>query len=205
MGLGLLYTIAGFMGTIILGLFVYFIINLIKEREEPANQSWIFTYGSQYSNGHTLGRIENLEIGETRTKISFYPRDINYIKELKKDKKFKIKPEVVFFDNKQIEPIAEGSLSMYSNIIFAYPNRVEDLPLAFRKTRHGQKIAEVITENNKLTDDSELYQSRIENLKKVALQVFGGELFTHYVAKSEELIKGMENKEPVVVTQKEEK
>jgi len=190
--LGLFYTLVVIMGLMVLGLFIYWIINLVKEKGEPANEAWILTYGSQYSHGHALGRISNIEIGETKTKISFYGRDINYIKEANKDKKFKVSEETVFFDNKQIEPIAEGSLSMHSNMIFAYPNRIEDLPLSFRKTRHGQAIANIITENNKLTDNSELYQARIENLNKIALQTFGGGMMINYVEKQKELMKDSE-------------
>ena len=48
---------------------------------------------------------------------------------------------------------------------------------------------EIISENNKLSDESELYNARINHIKKMGLQLAGGELAEKYVEISQEILK----------------
>ena len=59
---------------------------------------------------------------------------------------------------------------------------------------------DIIQENNKLKDESELMQMRMKNLKKIASKDYGGEIFTNYVEVSEEILKDKGD-----LTKKEEK
>jgi len=189
MNLLFLYIIAGVMGLICLVALSFFIVMRFREREEPENQQIFENYMPQYSEGHTDGIIESIEFGEERIKIIFYPRDINYIKELNKDKSFKIKSYTIFYDKKQVIPLP--IFSGHRAKIKAFPHRIDLLPEGLIETKYGKKIIEMINDNNELKDESSLLQMRLDNLQKIAKQTFGGEIYSNYVEKTKEQMKDL--------------
>jgi len=189
MNLIFLYIIAGIMALLCLIAIGFYILNRFREMEEPENEIIIEHYMPQYSGGHTDGVVQSMEIGEKRIKIVFLPRDINYIKEFKIDKKLTIKPYTLFFDKRQVDSLPQGDLSMHRNKLKAYPNDITLLPEELKRKRIGKMIMKMIDENNKLSDESELMQKRMDNLRRIASQTFGGEIFVKYSDKMKDLMK----------------
>ena len=105
MNLTFLYWVAGLFAVITMIGVAYILYNRFKELEEPVNETIIENYMPQYSGGHTDGVVSEMEIGEERVKIVFYPRDINYIKELNKDKRFRVRQYILFYDKRLVEQI----------------------------------------------------------------------------------------------------
>ena len=48
---------------------------------------------------------------------------------------------------------------------------------------------EIISENNKLSDESELYNARIKHVQKMGLELASGKLAEKYVEISQEILK----------------
>lgn len=180
MNLSLLYWGAGILVVINVMIFGYFLYRRYKAREEPENQAIFEHFMPQYSQGYTDGIIDEIKFGEKRTMITFWPRDINYIKELKKDK-MEIKPITMFFDKKQV--ISLPYVSGHRFKIKAFPDDPDLLPEDIKQTKYGHLLMRMITENNLLTDESKLLKIRLHNLQVVAKQTIGGQIFTDYMDK----------------------
>ena len=169
--------------------FGFFMYLKYREGEEPENAPIIENYMPQYSEGHTDGIVSDLQIGEKRIRVEMYSRDINYIKEMSKDKHFKLKPFIIFYDKKQVDVYGIGGFSTHRVKIKAYPQNVELLPEEV-KQKHPE-IMDKINKNAQLTDESVLLQQRLSNLQKIASQTFGGEIFIKYVEKTQEQMKDL--------------
>lgn len=195
-----IYLFSGIMFFIAVVILIFFLYNKYQEGKKPENQTILEHYMPQYSNGHTDGIVQSIEIGEKRIKIVLLPRDINYIRELNKNKFFKIKPYVLFFDKKQVDPFPEGSLSMHRNKLKAYPNDISLLPEPFKHTRFGKAVMGIINTNNELKDESELMQQRMLRLKNVSKNTYGGEIFTDFAEITKQIIKDKND-----LTKKEDK
>lgn len=195
MALGFLQILAGAFFLLTLGGIGFIIYNKIREREEPENQIIIENYLPQFADGHTDGIVSDMKFSEDKIMIEFYPRDINYIRELNKDKKFKIKPYKIYYDKRQVVP-----LPMFSSHRFklkAFPHRVDLFPEGLKNTSFGQTMMYMINERNKLGDESKLLQERLKNMNEIAKQTFGGEIYTDFVIKTEEQRKQLAENIPV--------
>lgn len=202
MNLIFLYWIIGIMASIVVGTLFYFIYSKQKEKQEPENQPILENYLPQYSDGHTDGIVDEIKIGEKRIGISFYPRDINYIRELKKNKHFKIKRYTIFYDKNQIDFIPQGTFSMHRNKIKGYPSDISLLPDYLKDTPQGKIIMQTIEKNNELKDESELMSKRMIALKKVAEETYGGEIFMKHIETTKEILK---DKDTIVKRETEHK
>jgi len=178
--------VAGIMVAFLIALVVYILVNRLRNVDEPENETIIENYMPQYSRGYSEGIIKEMELGEKRVKIVFNPRDINYIRELKDNKSVNIEPVTIYFDKRQIIPI---NISSHRNKIKCFPDDIDLLPEQLKETRFGKKIMEIISENNKLSDESELYNARINHVQKMGLELASGKLAEKYVEISQEILK----------------
>ena len=184
--LNFLYIIAGIMCAFLIAGIVYILINRVRNEDEPENETMIENYMPQYSNGYSEGIVKEMEFGEERVKIVFNPRDINYIRELRDNKNVNVEPITLYFNKRQIIPI---NISSHRNKIKCFPDDIDLLPEQLKETRFGKKIMEIITENNKLNDESELYNARIKHVQKMGLELASGKLAEKYVEISQEILK----------------
>ena len=182
--LNFLYIIAGIMCAFLIAGIVYILVNRVRNADEPENETIIENYMPQYSNGYSEGIVKEMEFGEERVKIIFHPRDINYIRELKENNI--LEPITLYFNKRQIIPI---NISSHRNKIKCFPDDIDLLPEQLKETRFGKKIMEIITENNKLNDESELYNARIKHVQKMGLELASGKLAEKYVEISQEILK----------------
>jgi len=182
--LSFLYIIAGIMCAFLIAGIVYILVNRVRNADEPENETIIENYMPQYANGYSEGIVKEMEFGEERVKIVFNPRDINYIRELKENNI--LEPITLYFNKRQIIPI---NISSHRNKIKCFPDDIDLLPEQLKETRFGKKIMEIITENNKLNDESELYNARIKHVQKMGLELASGKLAEKYVEISQEILK----------------
>jgi len=190
MALGLIYFAVSVVAVLTLVAFGYFVYIKYKSREEPENQPLLENYMPQYSEGSVLGVVSDLKLSETRAKISFYPRDIDYIK-LQKEKT-KIKEYTIFCDKAQIQFFPKGAFSQHRDLIKIYPSNPDMLPETIKNTPQGKVIMKMIEENNQVKDQTELNQIRMESLKRFAKETYGGGIFEDYGHKTKKVIEGID-------------
>jgi len=182
--------IAGFLILILIGIitFAYFVYFNKRNEEDPMNAPEFENFMPQYSEGHASGVVKDIQIFEKRIRIDFYPRDINYIKEITNNEDdFTPKVYSVFFDRKQVEIYSQGSFSMHITKIKGYPSDISLLPEEVKEK--CPEILHKINKNNELKDESNLMQQRMMNLQKVSEEVAGGKIFTKTVSKYNEILK----------------
>jgi len=183
-----LYIIAGLLFSIIVAGVIYFIVNKTRNIGDPENEPIIHNFLLMYA-PFREGNVKDIKVGENRVKIKFFPRDIDYIK-ANNDEEYKklLKEYTIYYDKRQLE-IESGDASPNRIIIKAYPNDPSLLTEGLKNTTEGKAIMNKISENNQLSDESELMQQRMNKLKEVASKDFGGEIFTNYVEMSQEILK----------------
>lgn len=167
--------------------FAYFVYFNKRNEEDPMNAPRFENFMPQYSEGHSEGVIKDIKIFDKRIRIDFYPRDINYIKEINENDDFKPKFYTVFFDKKQVDFYSQGGFSTHLTKIKAYPNDINQLPEEVKQKY--PEIAYRINKNNEIKDESALLNQRMTKLNEISKEVAGGEIFTKTVSKYNEILK----------------
>jgi hypothetical protein len=167
MGLGFFYFIGWTLLISFVGLAIYLIWLYMKDKEDPENQSILINYMPQYTHGFCLGLIDSIETSEGISKITFFPRDLNYIRLAKKDKNIVIKPQVLFVQNKCLEHLPAGSLSGYRNIVVAYPPIMEEIPEKLKESKAGLTMMAMVGKIEEDINSEKLYRKIINSQTKI--------------------------------------
>lgn len=168
----IIYVLIGFLFFILLGLTVWFFIEKFKDKDDPSDDTFFINCMPQYSNGHKFGIIDEIIEGDKRIGIKFYPRDIDYVKLLRGNKKqLIIEPEIVFFEKERLINIPKGTWSSHRNEIWGFPPSSEQLPIFFKSSEMGMKMVEFLEKENKKKDIKEILidkdKSNVEFLKEI--------------------------------------
>lgn len=185
MPLDFLYWVAGIMALFFIALGVYKFIQERKELGIPPNAPTLINFMPHQSEGHAEGKIIGMKLGEKRIKITFIATDENELKE-EEEKKF-FKKYIIYYDKRQVIPLAESELSNHNQMVFAYPSNPNHLPDGIKQK--NPEIALAITKRNEMDDENTLLQKRIENLSKIAKKTVGGDMFTDYLSYEKGFIK----------------
>lgn len=167
MGLGFFYFIGWTLIISFLGLAIYIIYLYAKDKEDPENQSILINFMPQYTNGFAMGLIDSIQTAKGITKITFFPRDLNYIRLAKKDKQIVIKPQILFALNKCVEFVPCGSLSAFRNIVIVYPPRIEEIPEKLKENKSGQMMMSMIGNIEEKTIAESVYRKIITSQSKL--------------------------------------
>jgi hypothetical protein len=167
MGLGFFYFIGWTLLLSFLGLAIYLIYSSTRDKEDPENQSILFNYTPQYAHGFCLGLIDSIETASGVTKITFFPRDLNYIRLAKKDKNLIIKPQVLFASNKCVDYLPTGSLSSFRNIVIVYPQRIEEIPEKVKESKSGLAIMRMVGKTEEDINAESFYRKIINSQAKI--------------------------------------
>lgn len=187
MGLGFLYFISWVFLLSIIGLAVYFIWSSNREKEDPENQSILINFMPQYAHGFSLGLIDNIETAKGITKITFFPRDLNYIRLSKKDKNVIIKPQILFAQNKCVDYLPCGGLSSYRNMVVVYPPRIEEIPEKLKESKIGLSILSMIGKVEEDTIAESVYRKIIKGQSEILDKSMPDKLAQDYIERQQEL------------------
>lgn len=188
MNLKFLGFMALLIGVVIIGLLIYFFRLIFKERDEPEDAPLHECNMPQYSNGHVRGITENMEFGDERVKIKFWPRDIKYIKW--KKKLGLIKPITVIYDKKFFESFAEGEYSAHRQITVGYPTDSTLLPEGLKNRITGKAMMQLISEKRKESDEIDHLKKINENQNKIMKEYENNEMAMKF---KEDAIKSIED------------
>lgn len=159
----------GFMslliGLVVIGLLIFLFRLIFKDKDEPSDAPLHECNMPQYSQGYVRGVVEDIEFGDERVKVTFFPRDIRYRK-LKKAIGI-LKPITVFYDKKLFESFAEGEYSAHRQITIGYPSDPSLIPEGLKNKITGKAMMQLIT--NKIEESNEIEHLRHinKNLSKI--------------------------------------
>ena len=138
-----------------------------RQKEDPENQSIIVNFMSQYTNGYCLGTVDEIKSSEHLTRFTYYPRDLNYIRMSKQDKKIILKPQRLYALNKCIDYIPLGGLSSHRHLIFVYPPNIDEIPERIKRSLFGSALMSSIGELQEENRESVIYKKQIDSLINV--------------------------------------
>jgi hypothetical protein len=187
---------------IIIGLVIYLFRKIYADKEDPEDSSILENYMPQYAEGYTDGVIDTEEMGDERVKITFYPRDIDYIR-LKK-KLGIIKPLTIIYEKKFMEHFAKGELSGHRSKVKGYPNDINLLPEGIKNKESGKALMDFIQSKKKQEDEIEVLESRTKNMKKILDKTSGFEIVEDYAEKMSEMYEDL-RKENIPPTKEPDK
>lgn len=187
MGLGFFYFIGWTLLIAFFGIAGYLVWLYTRDKEDPENQSILFNFMPQYSHGFSLGLIDSIETAKGITKITFFPRDLNYIRLAKKDKQVVIKPQVLFVQNKCVDYFPCGGLSSYRNIVVVYPPRIEEIPEKLKESKIGDSIMSMIGNVEEKTIAETVYRKIITSQSKMQDLGLPDKMVQDYMEKQREM------------------
>jgi hypothetical protein len=187
MGLGFFYFIGVLFILCLIGLAGWVIWIFTREKQDPENESILINFMSQYTNEFSLGTVDSIETSKELTKITFYPRDLNYIRINKKEKNILLKPQVLFVLNKNLLYLPTGSLSGHRNFILAFPPRAEELPDKLKETKFGEMIMNSLSTSESNLENERHLRKVIEGIVNVRGRELPDKLVQEYIEKMKEL------------------
>ncbi len=181
-----------FMGFIGVGIFVFMLVMMLKERFkeiEPRDDTLVSCFMSQYSGGFHRGTLQHWTKGDKRDGITFLPKDIDYLRRLKSDKKIEIKPVTIFVKKNLIFQFPRGTLSTERNEIWLLPPKPEDLPKHLQESIPGKRLMQMVSNENIEEGIIEILRKEGKVKDKLLNKVDGGDMFREYLDLDDELKK----------------
>lgn len=185
MNLLALYIVAGFMVVGIIGTFIYLLVLRFRERQEPEDNPQFLNFMPQYAKGHNKGIIDKIIQGDKRVGIRFFPRDLNYVKLLKENKKVKIEPITIFFKKELVFPFAKD-WSSHRNDIIGLPPTAEDFPESIKRNPIGQALMQAVEGTNKKIEERDLLRSRVKHQSEILQKTEGLDIVEDFMDLEEE-------------------
>lgn len=186
----------------IFGTVIYLLYLNQKEKAEPENSALLDSSSMrQYCRGHGLLSVSEEVTGSEKTMFICYPRDFNPAKLINESKRLNrdiiIKPIVLFVRNDLID---RPRKSDHKNFIKVYPPRPEDISADLKGTTEGKIIEERIAKANVIRDSEMINRSEAENLRSMAMDTKGLNIYKTILnlkgAEIKELINSNPNQNP---------
>jgi hypothetical protein len=187
MGLGFFYFIGTLFILALVGLAFWIIWIFTREKQDPENETILINFMPQYTSEFSLGTIDSIETSKEMSKITFYPRDLNYIRLNKKEKNLVLKPQVLFVLNKNLLYLPLGSLSGHRNFVFAFPPRAEELPDKLKETKFGRILMDSLASSESNLENERHMRKVIEGIINVRGKELPDKVVQDYLEKFKEM------------------
>ena len=177
--------------------FIGIVIFIIKEREkeeEYGDFTMVENYLSHYSGGYSQGILVGIDKGEKRNGYLFIPKDVDYLRRLRKKEKIEIEPQIIYANHWQVEYLPRGTLSGERNIIKIFPPSAEDFPKELRDSEFGIAFLKMLT--HKKAEQNVITVMRMEKdiEDKMLRLTKGGDRVSDYLILDKTLTKDMVKK-----------
>lgn len=167
---------------IVLGILVWMFIEYNRQ-EDPENYPICHNYMKQYTGGHFEGTIIEQKEYSDRTKVTFLPKDIDFRKLEKENKKIRIKPYTIWVENDKMERMPKGGQSDHRDFIDLLPPRSEDISEDLKKTPKGQFYMNHIENKNANRLESEVQRQAKETIAEMYKTNNLGEISPEFLRK----------------------
>jgi hypothetical protein len=118
--------------------------SLFKHDEEFLDDAIVENYMPQFTGNFTEGALKEVILGPERKGFVILPKDVDYLRKMKKGEKLEIKNETIFAYPYQVIFLPRGSFSGDRNKIKIFPPNPEDFPEELKNTAYGQAMMKYI-------------------------------------------------------------
>jgi len=174
----------------IIGLFVWIFYEKKRDQEEPQDRSQVLNYMPKYSNGHNKGILNRIIEGNGWIAVEFFPRDLNYIKLLKENKKVRIEPEVVFIPKENLKITPKGSWSNHVTDLEIIPLKTEDIPVGLSEEKREYLIG-IIEKSQQTRHTQEVFNNWKKVNNDLSMETSGNRQLKEYINSQGELVKSI--------------
>ena len=173
-------------------LYIYYKSGL--QDDDYSDYTLLENYMSQYTNGFSEGTLIGISKGETRTGYLFMPKDVDYLRRMKRDGKVEIEPQLIFAENWQRILLPKSSLSGERNKIKILPYSPEDVPQEIRDTPFGKTLMEMIKNRRAERNVISVMRKEKELEDEMLIRTKGKDRIREYLALDKALTKDFAKK-----------
>lgn len=181
-----LVTIFGILIALVVIIFFVLWHRLSEDKEEPMDYTIVRMYFPEVCK-YAEGLLLDFKNGSQRKGIVLMPKDVDYMRKLKKKEKVEINPILVWANDYQLKFYPRGTLSPDRNIIDLYPPVPEGLPEFMKETPQGISIMEYVAEKKAEKTSVDVIRMERDTEDRMLKLTKGKDLFNDYLKKEKAL------------------
>jgi len=165
----------------------------LQAKEEPMDYTIVDNFMPQYC-GYSQGVLVDIDFGDKIDGVTFIPKDVDYVKRMKKKEKIEIKPVTIYVKKDKMIFLPRGTLSPERNRLIILPPTPEDFRKEFLETSFGKALAKLVEKMDAEETVIDIQRRRIEMEDELLRRTHGLDRVREYLQIDKELSKDLVKK-----------
>jgi len=167
-----LMTLSVILALASIGATIYYFALLKSEKEKGLRDIWVINPMTQYTKSKSaIGKLKEIHEKDGWSAVEYFPRGFNFKK--LEEKNIKIKPEVIFLPNNNLNWISKGAWDRDCGVLELLPINKDSMPNALENSCYG--IGSILKSEEKSIErlDERIKDIRNKNIERMARDISG--------------------------------